>query len=143
MYAFVDRSLATIPPDGRLLVWALRAWTSARGAGGCPPSAVGPVFARLGLIAALPPFHRAMVVLSCRGLATLSLAPPRCCRVSEDEAVLLGLFRTAAAGQLSRLRACAELMVEDEAVADLVMAITDVGRALAKAGLVQAELPSR
>jgi hypothetical protein len=51
----------------------------------CPPNAIGPAFAKWGIIGALPHFHLAMMILSKEGLETLQFSPIGCLHISDDE----------------------------------------------------------
>ena len=93
MYAFVDRPVKSLCNSGRFLLWAMRGWMSAVGRGQCPPQMLHRGFAAVNAAGALPDFHVAMALLASDAVETLRLAPPPCLQISEDEAILLGLWR--------------------------------------------------
>jgi hypothetical protein len=93
MYAFVDRPVESLSNSGRFLLWAMRGWVHAAVKGACPPQALRQGFAVTGALPALPDFHIAMALIRSRASAILALAPMPCPRVSEHEAILLGLWQ--------------------------------------------------
>lgn len=93
MYAFVDRPVESLCNSGRLLLWAMRAWISAAERGQCPPQMLHRGFSAVNAAGALPDFHVAMALLGGEAVETLALAPMPCLQISEDEAILLGLWR--------------------------------------------------
>src|SRR3546814_16223848 len=92
MYAFVDRPVESLCNGGRFLLWAMRAWVSAAERGQCPPRMLHRGFAAVNAAGALPDFHIAMALLGGEAVETLILAPMPCLQISEDEAILLGLW---------------------------------------------------
>ena len=93
MYAFVDRPVENLCNGGRFLLWAMRGWVSAAERGQCPPQMLFRGFAAVDAAGALPDFHIAMALLGGDAVETLVLAPMPCLQISEDEAILLGLWR--------------------------------------------------
>src|SRR3546814_3430696 len=71
----------------------MRAWVSAAERGRCPPRMLHRGFAAVNAAGALPDFHLAMALLGGEAVETLILAPMPCPQISEDEAILLGLWR--------------------------------------------------
>lgn len=123
MYDFVDRNVAGLDPGARLLVWAMRRWVMAIGAGRCPQAAIGPAFLKWGVQDALPHFHMSLMLLNREGRGEFRFAPLRCQRVAEDEALVLGLFPASRADG-GRLRGTLELMVVEDAVGPMHAAVT-------------------
>jgi hypothetical protein len=138
MYDFIDRPVATLDNGGRFLVWAMRNWVQAMGERRCPTSAIGPAFLKWRVDRALPDFHMAMMILNKEGLLTLHFAPARCLNVSEDEAMLLQLFRSVRDDSSSRVTHTLKLLVEEQAVPALLTALARVSMRLGIAGLVPA-----
>jgi hypothetical protein len=95
MYAFVDQPVADLSPAGRFLLWSMRGWIHAASRGNCPPGQLAPGFARIGALPALPHLHRLLAELNHRARGEIAFAPLDYHRVSDDEAVLLQLWRDA------------------------------------------------
>lgn len=142
MCDFVDRPVATLDNGDRFLVWATRNWVQAMGERRCPTSAIGPAFLKWRVDRALPDFHMAMMILNKEGLLTLHFAPARCPHVSEDEAMLLQLFRSVRDDNGSRVTDMLKLLVEEQAVPALLTALARVSIRLGVAGLLPA-VPAR
>jgi len=83
---------------------------------------------------ALPDFHLAMAMLNRDGLERISLAPINCRRIIEHEAILIGMWRDLANGDLDRMRETLELLVKTEAVSPIARAMTTVTAKLIAAG---------
>lgn len=67
MYDFVDRSVTSLDPRGRLLIWSMRRWVQALAERACPPNAIGPAFAKWNMIGA-PSTITALLSASPQGL---------------------------------------------------------------------------
>ena len=105
MYQFVDQPTNLLSRGSQLVLWAMRRWTRQRNDRRCPPAALAPGFQRLGVIDALPPFHKMTVLLNhhaARDFAFRCLAAPM---ISEDEAVMLGVWQDVATGQVANAEA--------------------------------------
>lgn len=111
MYAFVDRPVATLSPSEAFLLAAMRRWAAAHRARRCPSAALMAPFAEAGAHAALRHFNMAMMLLVHDGRHPLSFGSPACCRVGDDEAVLLALWRDLAAGRTAAVDATLALLV--------------------------------
>lgn len=129
MYAFVDRPVESLCNGARFLLWAMRGWVSAAERGQCPPRALQRGFAAVGALDALPDFHVGMALLAGDAVETLLLAPMPCRQVSEDEAILLGLWRDfSLEGADTSARATLALLAANDSVAPIANAM---GAALA------------
>lgn len=142
MYDFVDQRVTSLDHGGRFLIWSMRSWVHALGKSKCPPSAIGPAFAKWNMIGALPHFHMAMMVLNRDALEILRFAPLGCHHVSEDEALLLNLFRSLRNNNPKVVRDTLTLMVNEDSVGSLFVALTALALRLAEAGLIP-EAPVR
>ena len=136
MYRFLDRPVAGLDPVDRLLIWAMRSWVAAIGAGRCPCSTLGPAFAGWRLQGLLPDFNTAMMVLNNDGQGPLHFGPVACGRVGDDEAVLLALFAGGLAGTDGQLRRIATQLAQPSAVSTLVTAVDRIAATLAHAPAV-------
>ena len=135
MYDYVDRPICRLRAGDRLLVWAMRRWVHAVHEGQCPPSVIGPAFARWQMLGALPHFHLAMILLNRQARGPIRFAPLACRHVAEDEAVLLALVDAFIVGDNVRAHATASLLVREEAVGGLVTCLTTLAARLTRAGV--------
>ncbi|WP_373476537.1 hypothetical protein [Sphingorhabdus sp.] len=142
MYDFIDQRVTTLDRGGQFLVWSLRNWVLAIQNRQCPPNAIGPAFAKWGMIGALPHFHMAMMILSKEGLNTLQFSPVGCLQISDDEAMMLSLFRSLRDDMPDQVRAMTELLVAEGFAAPLFAALTAVSMRLAESNLIP-EAPQR
>lgn len=124
MYDYVDRDIGALDTGSRFLIWAMRGWVQTLTDGHCPPAALGPAFARSGMLSALPHFHVAMIVLNREGKETLAFALLACARVSEDEAIILSLVRAIGADRMEQARATIALLVLEDSVGTLLRALS-------------------
>src|SRR3546814_19957842 len=127
MYAFVDRPVESLCNGGRFLLWAMRAWVSAAERGRCPPQMLHRGFAAVNAAGALPDFHIAMALLGGEGVETLVLAPMPCLQLSEDEAILLGLWRDISLGSSVNASATLALLAEGDSVGPVAQGRTTEG----------------
>ena len=123
MYAFVDRPVESLNNSGRFLLWAMRGWVAAAERGQCPPQLLHRGFAAVDARNALPDFHVAMALLGSDAVETLLLAPMPCLQISEDEAILLGLWRDISLGNAANARATLALLAEGESVGPIARAM--------------------
>jgi hypothetical protein len=142
MYDYVDQRVTSLDHGGRFLIWSMRSWVHALAKSKCPPSAIGPAFAKWNIIGALPQFHMAMMILNRDGLEMLRFGPLHCHRVSEDEALLLNLLRTLRRDNPEVVRDTLALMINEDSVGSLFVALTALALRLADAGLIP-EAPAR
>lgn len=123
MYAFVDRPVQGLCNSGRFLLWAMRGWVAAAERGQCPPRLLHRGFVAVDAPGALPDFHIAMALLGGDAVRTLLLAPMPCLQISEDEAILLGLWRDFSLGNAANARATLALLAEGESVGPIAKAM--------------------
>lgn len=136
MYDFIDQRVTTLDRGGQFLVWSMRNWVLAIQNRQCPPNAIGPAFAKWGMIGALPHFHMAMMILSKEGANTLQFSPPACLQISDDEAMMLALFRSLRDDLPDQVRAMTELLVTEGFAAPLSAALTTVSMRLSECELI-------
>jgi hypothetical protein len=135
MYQFVDRDLDNIDAGSRFLVWSMRAWVTSMARRTCPAHTLAPAFARWRMIGGLQPFHRTMLMFNRDALDTFGFAPLDCGHVSEHEALILSLVVTLNGGSPKTARDTLELMVQEDAVGDLLDALSTLGATMALAGI--------
>ena len=142
MYDFIDQRVTSLDRGGQFLVWSMRNWVQAVQKRQCPPNAIGPAFAKWGMIAALPHFHMAMMILSRDGLNALQFSPPACLQISDDEAMMLALFRSLRNDPPEQVLATIDLLVPEGMAAHLLAALTAMSMRLAEGNLIP-EAPQR
>jgi hypothetical protein len=123
MYAFVDRPVESLSNSGRFLLWAMRGWVGTAERSQCPTQKLYRGFAAVNAAAALPDFHVAMALLGSDAVETLMLAPMPCRQVSEDEAILLGLWRDFSLGDAANAHATLALLAEGDSVGPIAKAM--------------------
>lgn len=136
MYDFIDQRVTSLNRGGQFLVWSMRNWVQALHKRQCPPNAIGPAFAKWGIIAALPHFHMAMIILSKDGLNQLQFSPVGCLQISDDEAMMLALFRSLRDDRPEQVDAMIGLLVPEGFAAHLQAALTAVSMRLAEGDLI-------
>lgn len=135
MYQFVDRELESLDEGCRFLVWSMRAWVTSMSQKTCPAHALAPAFARWRMIGGLQAFHHTMLLFNRDALETLGFAPLACGRVSEHEALILGIITSMRDHGPKTARETLELMVQEDAVGDLLGTVSTLGATLIVAGL--------
>ncbi|MFT4026622.1 MAG: hypothetical protein QM676_07470 [Novosphingobium sp.] len=135
MYDFVDQPVERLCNGGRFLLWAMRGWSHAKGRSACAPIALARGFTGVDALAALNDFNAVMALLNRDALETLQFSPMGCARIAEDEAILSNLWRDAALGRRDRVEATLGLLVEEQTVAQITLAVTATVAKLAAAGL--------
>jgi hypothetical protein len=123
MYAFIDRPVESLCNGGRFLLWAMRGWIHAAERGRCPPQVLHRGFTALDATSALPDFHVAMALFASDAARTLLLAPLPCLQISEDEAILLGLWRDFSLGSSANACATLALLAEGDSVGPIAKAM--------------------
>lgn len=142
MYRFVDQPVASLGNGARLLLWGMREWVAAIHARRCPEARLLPVFARWNINDMLLPFNEMMRTLNLRARQDVAFAPPRCCFVGEDEAILLALAADVDRRPPDEMTATLSLIVRTGYVAPMHVAIRQVVAAMGAAGLTPGE-PAR
>jgi len=142
MYQFVDRDLDHVDSGSRFLVWSMRAWVTAMTHRTCPAHALAPAFARWRMIGGLQAFHRTMLMFNRDALETLAMSPLACGYVSEHETIILGLVGAMRDQGPKAARETLELMVQDEAVGDLLGTISTLSATMMVAGLFPGDAPA-
>ena len=136
MYLLIDRPVHRLSQGSRFLLWAMRSWVTATGAGARPQAALVPAFEGMGVGAALPPFDAAMAILNSDGLEKLNLAPISSTRIGEDEAILLTLWSASVdEADYGRRDETLALLVPEEAVSPIARALNEATPILAAIGL--------
>jgi hypothetical protein len=134
LYDFLDQSVVKLCPGSRLLLWSLRSWADALARKTCPPAALAPAYAMHDMLAAVNDLHMAAALLNSNGRTKFMLAPLRACRVAEDEALLVALWRDVATGETARARALLEACVDRSSVAPLLTAVGEHAAKMTAAG---------
>ena len=134
MYAFVDQPVESLCNGGRFLLWAMRGWVSAAERGRCPPQLLHRGFAAVRAQNGLPDFHVAMALIGSDAVETLLLAPMPCLQISEDEAILLGLWRDFSLEDAANARATLALLARGDCAGPIAKAMGAATDRLVAAG---------
>lgn len=124
MYQFVDQPIIGLSRGSQLVLWAMRGWTHQLNNGHCPPAALAPTFERLGVIDALPPFHKMMALLNHYAAHEFAFGCLTELIIGEDEAILLGLWRHVAHRQFANAEATLEMISSEGAAKSIVQAMS-------------------
>lgn len=135
MYDFLDRPVTCLDQGGHFLVWSMRSWVKAMGDRQCPGSVLGTAFASSNMIAGLQPFLRMMMLFNRSGLETFRFCALACNHVSEHEALILSLICSLCDSRPDALRDTLAMLVEEDAVGDLIGALSALGRTLDEAAI--------
>lgn len=135
MYEYVDRPLNSLDEGCRFLVWSMRAWVSAIAHQRCPAQLLAPAFARWRMIGGLQPFHRAMLLFNRDALEAFTFCSLSCPRVSEHEALILGLISSLRAHGPQAVRETLELLISEDSIGDMLETLSRLGAVLAIAGI--------
>ncbi|WP_380855007.1 hypothetical protein [Sphingoaurantiacus capsulatus] len=134
VYDFLDQPVVKLSPGSRLLLWSLRAWADALARKTCPPAALAPAYAMHDMLPAVNDLNMAAALLNSNGRTKFMLAPLRACRVAEDEALLINLWRDVAAGEDARAKATLEACVDKSSVGPLLTAVGEHAAKMTVAG---------
>lgn len=132
MYEFVDRPVTSLDHGGRFLVWSMRAWVKSMHDSRCPCTAIGPAFAKSKMVTGLPSFHTMMLIFNRDALETFRFCALECNRVSEHEALILSFVHGIRMSRPDMVRKTLALVVDEDAVPDLVAAIVALGRTMSE-----------
>jgi len=143
MYQFVDRDLTSVDEGARFLVWSMRAWVTSMQQRNCPAHALAPAFAKWRMIGGLQAFHRTMLLFNRDALETFGFAPLACSRISEHEALILGLVVAMRDAGPRATRETLDLMVQIDAVGDLLGTISTLSATMMVAGLFPGDALTR
>lgn len=135
MYDFVDRHPNALANPGRFMLWAMRGWAQSMAKRSCPPVLLHRGFAGLGASQALTDFHITMVLLYRNALDAPKLGNMSCCRIHEDEAVLLSLWQAVARDDSAMVAGTLQHLVKQEAVQPVARAMAACSVQLVLAGL--------
>ncbi|MEW9855055.1 hypothetical protein [Novosphingobium sp. M1R2S20] len=135
MYEFVDRHPASLSNSGRLVLWAMRGWSESTARKSCPPLALYRGFSRVGAGGAVHDFHTASTSLHGDALAPFTIAPMKSCSISEDEAMLLALWRGVALEDSDLVAGTLKLLVKPEAILTIARSMSGCSEQLKLAGL--------
>lgn len=135
MYDFIDRPVTDLDRGGRFLVWSTRSWVKAVGEKQCPASALAHAFDRWNMLHGLQPFMRMMAQFNRHGLGNFQFCALQCNHVSEHEAIIISLVCSLRDDRPGIARKTLDLLVEEEAVGDLILTLSSLGQSMDKAGI--------
>ena len=143
MYEFIDRRVTELDTGGRFLVWSMRSWVTAMGEQRCPAGAMARTFRNWNVLPALVPFVRMMALFNRHGRDNLRFHALSCNHVSEHEAIIISLICALHSQSPDQVHKVLGLLVEEEAIAELIRAITSLGGSMEAASIFPAPPPSR
>ena len=135
MYDFIDRPVTDLDRGGRFLVWSTRSWVKAVGEKQCPASALAQAFDRWNMLHGLRPFMRMMAQFNWHGLENFQFCALQCNHVSEHEAIIISLVCSLRDDRPASVRQTLDLLVEEEAVGDLILSLSQFSRAMDSANI--------
>lgn len=138
MYEFVDRPVTSLDHGGRFLVWSMRSWVKAMGERTCPAGAIAPAFGQWRMLSGLQPFLRIMALFNRHGLENFQFCALPCNHVSEHEAIIVSLICNLREGRSDLVHDTLTLLVDEEAIGDLLSSLSLLGTAMAAAALLPA-----
>lgn len=121
MYDFLDRPVTSLDHGGRFLVWSTRSWVKAVSERKCPTSVIAGAFGKWDMLQGLQPFLRMMALFNRHGLENFQFCALQCNHVSEHEAIIISLVCALRDERPAALRETLDLLVEEEAVGDLIL----------------------
>lgn len=135
MYEFVDRPVTSLDHGGRFLVWSMRSWVKAMGDRTCPASSIAPAFGQWRMLPGLQPFLRMMTLFNRNGLENFQFCALPCNHISEHEAIIVSLLCGLRDSRPDAVRDTLAFLVEEEAIGEVLTALTDLGRAMDTAAI--------
>lgn len=133
MYDFLDRPVTDLDQGGRFLIWSMRNWVKAVAERKCPASVIARAFAKWNMLHGLQPFLRMMAQFNRHGLENFQFCALQCNHVSEHEAIIISLVCSLRDDRPDAVRKILDLLVEEEAVGDVILALSSLGRSMDKA----------
>lgn len=135
MYDFIDRPVTDLDHGGRFLVWSMRNWVKAVAEKKCPASVIARAFGKWDMLHGLQPFLRMMAQFNRHGLESFQFCALQCNHISEHEAIIISLVCSLRDDRSDAVRKTLDLLVEEEAVGDLILPLSSLGRSMDKAGI--------
>ncbi|QSB44480.1 hypothetical protein IDJ81_14460 [Tsuneonella flava] len=135
MYDFIDRPVTDLDNGGRFIVWAARSWVKAVGERRCPAHGIAPAFAKWNMLSGLQPFLGMMALFNRHGLQNFEFCGLQCNHVSEHEAIIVSLLCGLQEDDPVSVRQTLELLVSDDAIGDLLLALNMLDKAMYAAGI--------
>lgn len=129
MYEFVDRPVNGLDHGNRFLIWSMRSWVGAMADRECPGGKIAGAFGRWEMLQGLHPFLRMMAVFNRHGLANFEFCALPCNHISEHEAIILQLVRSATRPD-NDFPVRLALLVEEDAIGELITAIAGLAAAM-------------
>ncbi len=134
MYSLVDRPVAGLPNSGRFILWAMRGWRYCQANHFDPKDRLSGAFEAMHASDALEPFDEAMAGFD--DIGYLDVAPMPQGMISEEEAVLLSLWKSLFSDERDRVFSTLGLLSrDDESLAAIEFALRQATSAFQKAGL--------
>ena len=135
MYEFVDRPVTSLDHGGRFLVWSMRSWVKAMGDKCCPAGSNAPAVGQWRMLPGLQPFLRVMTLFNRYGLENFQFCALPCNHISEHEAIIVSLLCTVRDSRPDLVHDTLTLLVEEEAIGDLLASLSALGKAMDTAAI--------
>jgi hypothetical protein len=135
MYDFLDRPVTSLDRGGRFLIWSARNWVKATNEMKCPVGVIAPAFGNWNMLPGLAPFLRLMALFKRHGMENFQFCPLECNHVSEHEAIIVSMVCSLRDAPPKAVRETLELLVEEEAVGNVVVALWQLDQAMGAAGI--------
>lgn len=136
MYAFVDQSVSCLEGGSLMVLRGMRVWVLAANQRTCPLRSIIPEMGRvLSNPDDLRDFHRLMLLLHKNGLRPMQFAVPDSRRITESEALMLGLWADCCAARSTAMRCTLGLLVADAAVQPMQALFDRLAACLSVVGL--------
>jgi hypothetical protein len=135
MYDFLDRPVTSLDHGGRFLIWSARSWVKAIDETKCPVSIIARAFGNWNMLPGLQPFLRMMALFKRHGLENFQFCALQCNHVSEHEAIMISMVCAIRDAPPKAVRETLELLVEEEAVANIIIALWQLDQTMGAAGI--------
>lgn len=135
MYDFLDRPVTDLDRGGRFLIWSMRSWLKAVSERKCPAGTLGYAFDKWKMLPGLNPFLHMMALFNRHGLENFQFCSLKCNHISEHEAIIVSLLSVLRDIRPESVRQTLDLLVEEEAVGDMIIALSQLAQAMDVAGI--------
>lgn len=140
MYAFLDRQVAEMDPGSELLLQVMRAWVLAVAARRCPTQRIMPILSEAGAPPLAGKLHFVMQLLHKNGNQPMKFGQMEKPRITEAEALMLGLWADITRDRGPNACATLELLVNPIAIGPMLNTMMDVVAHLSTVHLAPATL---
>ena len=140
MYAFLDRQVSELDPGSELLLRVMRAWVLAVAARNCPTQRIIPILSEAGAPPVAGKLHFVMQLLHRNGNQPMKFGQMEKPRITEAEALMLGLWADTTRDRGPNACATLELLVNPAAIGPMLNSMVEVVAHLSTVHLAPAAL---